>query len=364
MIKKLALTCFILLLIFPSFAQEKKVSWAAVPSPSYNEVQGFGLALTGGLFYSMNAEDTTLQSSSTFIHGFYAENETWIGALLQEVYFQENNYWFDFLGVISRFNFQYYQEFPNLPIEGVNIGYSTDIQIAKFNFLRRIKGPLYGGIHLKVSNFDTNFDLNIPGLPGDGSGIVDLGSNNSRYVGLGVKTAYDTRDNPLNAKSGLFTDLIFAFFNDAYGSATNFTLMEYSLNYYHSFTPKHVLASRLYAKVGFNDVPFEEQPILGFAGSKGQDVRGYTSGRYRANQLYDVQGEWRWNVYKRWGTVLFGSLALVGDDFDQMKGNSILPALGGGIRFLVEPIRGVNIGLDYARGKDDYGVYFAITEAF
>jgi len=36
------------------------------------------------------------------------------------------------------------------------------------------------------------------------------------------------------------------------------------------------------------------------------ELCGYTDGKYRANLVYDIQGEYSWNFYKRWGMVVLG----------------------------------------------------------
>ncbi|MFY0626926.1 MAG: BamA/TamA family outer membrane protein [Reichenbachiella sp.] len=358
----------IILLSNISLSQDstKNVSFVAVPTPSFNEIQGFGLAVAGGLIYSLSPKDKTAKPSSTFLYGFYSANQTWIFALLQEAYFHQNDYWFDGMAVVSNFKFQYYQPFTNPDLGGINVAYDTDIRIYNLNFLRRIFGPLYAGIRTKQSFFNTTFE---PFDFGTGPASIDSLDNpnasiDAHYSGIGFKLALDTRDNSLNPKSGISADFQTTFFNESIGSDRDFQIMEMSFNHYWNFSHGHVLASRFYSYIGVNDVPFEEQSLLGFSGPKGKDVRGYSSGHYRGNQLYDVQAEWRWNFYRRWGSVLFGALALSGNDSEELKRNGVLPAIGTGIRFNAAPSRNVNIGLDFAVGKNDYGIYFALSEAF
>lgn len=366
--KKLFNVAVLFLLIHQAWCQDstKNVNFIAVPTPSYNEIQGFGMAVASGLIYSLSPKDSTAKPSSTLVYGFYSENKTWIFALLQEAYFHQNDYWFDGMAVVSNFKFQYFRELPAPFPPGVNVAYNTDIRIFNLNFLRRIYGPVYGGIRTKQSFFNTTFEpLDFPGIPEEiNPSDNPNASTNSHYSGIGFKFAFDTRDNALNPKKGISADFQTTFFNSSIGSDRDFQIMEMSFNHYWNFSERHVLASRYYGYTGINDVPFEEQSLVGFAGPRGKDVRGYSSGRYRGNQLYDVQAEWRWNFYKRWGSVLFGALALSGDDFDQIKENGVLPAIGTGIRFNAAPSRNVNIGLDLAIGKNDYGIYFALSEAF
>ena len=336
---------------------EKKVNWAAIPSPSYNQVQGFGITVVGGVFYQLSKKDTLSNPSSTFLYGTYMENKTWIGAILQEGYFGENKWWYDILAVKGDFRFRYYRKVLNRELQ---LSYATDITIIKGNFLREIKNGIYGGLHYKFSHFQTQFNLD--NLPGN----IELPtySTDAQFAGLGVKIAFDNRDYSLNPSTGIFTDITTTHFRESLGGDGNFDLVELNFNQYFTWTPKQVLAIRFYGFFGIGDVPFEEQAILGFAGPRGNDVRGYSSGRYRGQQLADVQAEWRWNFYKRFGMVAFGSLSMIGNDDVEISNNGFLPAIGAGLRFMAAPDKKVNVGLDLAAGKEDYGIYFVLSEAF
>ncbi len=50
--------------------------------------------------------------------------------------------------------------------------------------------------------------------------------------------------------------------------------------------------------------PLKRQTVVG-----GDDIRGYSQGKYRNNQVYTLQAEYRWNFYKRWGMVAFAGVA-------------------------------------------------------
>ena len=116
---------------------------------------------------------------------------------------------------------------------------------------------------------------------------------------------------------------------------------------------------RIYSVVSVGDVPFSGQNIVGR-----DDLRGYSNGKYRADQVYNIQTEYRWNFYKKWGLVAFGGLAVATDNFNGDNYSGILPAIGTGFRFMAIPSRGINIGMDVAVGKEDWGLYFRIGETF
>jgi len=44
--------------------------------------------------------------------------------------------------------------------------------------------------------------------------------------------------------------------------------------------------------------------------------------------------------------------------------SGLLPGAGAGIRFMAIESEKINIGIDVAVGKDDWGLYFRIGEAF
>ena len=106
------------------------------------------------------------------------------------------------------------------------------------------------------------------------------------------------------------------------------------------------------------DVPFEAQTVVG-----GDDIRGYSQGKYRNNQVYTLQGEYRWNFYKRWGMVAFAGVASAVAKFSDIAMKDLLPGVGAGIRFKMLPNERINIGIDAGVGKGDYSITFRIGEA-
>jgi outer membrane protein assembly factor BamA len=336
----------------------KKVSWAAVPAPSFNDVQGFGLAVTGGAFYSLNSSDTSLSPSATLVYGFYAENRTWIGALLQEAYFSQDNYWFTFLYATGDFVFRYY---PGAGPKDLDLwlDYNTLFHMLDLDFKRKIRENLYVGMAYQFTSYNSSFRLS----PNDEISIP-VHSNENKYSGIGLIASNDSRDHKLNPRSGLYSNVKMYWFENAWGSDKDFRVLEFDLNYYRSLSSNMIWANRFYSYISWKDVPFEMEGILGYAGSRGNDTRGYSTGRYRGKQLYDLQSELRWRFYKAWGMVAFGSVALVGDDAEEIGLNGILPAVGLGLRYNAAADRDVNIGIDFAKGKEDYGIYFILTEVF
>ena len=85
---------------------------------------------------------------------------------------------------------------------------------------------------------------------------------------------------------------------------------------------------------------------------------------YRGDQILAIQGEYRWNFSDKMSAVGFAGLATiygsVNEDFDGVP----LPGVGVGYRYTIIPKNNMNAGIDIAKGKDDWGFYFRIGEAF
>ena len=62
--------------------------------------------------------------------------------------------------------------------------------------------------------------------------------------------------------------------------------------------------------------------------------------------------------------VGFGGLASVFGSLNEEDDGTILPAIGTGIRFTADTETNLNVGLDIAFGRGDWGLYFKFGEAF
>jgi len=62
--------------------------------------------------------------------------------------------------------------------------------------------------------------------------------------------------------------------------------------------------------------------------------------------------------------VGFGGVATAVNSLNEISFNGLLPAVGVGIRYMAVPSEKINVGIDIAKGKDDWGLYFRIGETF
>jgi len=161
---------------------------------------------------------------------------------------------------------------------------------------------------------------------------------------------------PLKGFNGKFNTTSFL---ESLGSSSNYTNITLEYNRYFKQGKRNTLLVRAYGQAAIGDVPFAGQNVVGR-----DDLRGYSNGKYRANQVYDVQTEYRHWFAEKWGYVAFGGLATALNNPNEISLNNTLPAVGAGVRFMAIPKSRITVGMDVAAGKDDWGVYFRIGEAF
>ena len=331
--------------------EDKKINFAAVPVLDYSNATGFGLGVLGQVFYKVSKNDTISPVSSSGVFGMYTTNGTWFGAIFQRLYLNQDKW--RLLAAIGAgtINYQYFQEIPIFG--GAFVGFNTQADFALLKVERKVIGKFYAGLLGIYANSKTVFDLPEfipPEL------VTDYRSMNS----LGYTLAFDKRDNQITPYEGYNIYFRNNFYRDWIGSDNTFE--SYNIVYNHFFpiqSEQQIFVSRIYASIATGDVPFQGQNVVGQ-----DDIRGYTEGKYRDNQVYAAQAEYRYRFEGRFGAVGFFGIATAIESFSNFDKAPFLPGGGVGIRYMAIPKERINIGMDFALGKDDWGIYFRIGEAF
>ena len=168
------------------------------------------------------------------------------------------------------------------------------------------------------------------------------------------------REHQLNTYGGYNIEFKTSLYRKWINSGNDFTKYEIKYNHYFKIkNERNILATRAKAAISTGDVPFQGQSVI-----EHDDIRGYSSGKYRDNQVYVLQAEYRWRFYKRLGMVGFLGIATAVESVRELSKGELLPGIGVGFRYMMLPRERVNIGIDVAVGKDDWGMYFRIGESF
>jgi len=352
------ITILFIFFTFLSFSQKKKtvkkVNFAFIPIVSYNNSFGGQVGLMSNMYYDINEKDTISPVSVVGLMGTYFMNGTYFAGMFAKNYFNEDKWRTNIMYFNGNIEFQTFINFPEsiLPYvdeEGAFLDYNTTFNFILLEGQRKVFDNFYLGLRMSYSYVTTEFKTDVLPIP----------KQKDDLMGLGGIVNYDSRDKIMNPKKGVNAKIATFSFLDALGSSSQYHKIEIQINKYFPLTNHSLIMARFYSVISLGDVPFSGQNMIGR-----DDLRGYSNGKYRANQIYNIQTEYRWSFYKKWGLVAFAGLAVATDDFKGESYSGVLPAVGTGFRFLAIPSRGINVGMDVAVGKEDWGLYFRIGEVF
>lgn len=331
--------------------KSKKPSVAAIPIINYDPSLGATIGAMGQYFYKINKKDTISPSSSTGLFGIYTTNKTYFMAAFQRFYLNEDRWKLMFAGGKGNINFQFWQDLPDN--SGVFIDFNTEATFALARIERKLFKKPYGGINMVYSDATTTYDL--PDYFPDSLKYDKVNMNNIGYL-----FNYDMREHQLNPYSGYNVEFKNNFYKEWINSSYDFNKTELTYNHYYTLSnTRNILATRFKANIATGNVPFQGQNVIGQ-----EDIRGYSNGKHRDNQTYAMQAEYRWRYYKRVRMVGFIGIATAVSNASEILDSEFLPGAGVGFRYLMLPIERINIGIDVAKGKDDWGMYFRIGESF
>jgi outer membrane protein assembly factor BamA len=327
----------------------KKIRYAAVPLINYNRTQGFIAGAMTQAYYRVNKNDTISPHSSTVAMGIYTQEKTWLAGIGETLYLKEDTWRIKAFLFKGNVNYQYFNgEADNNA--GQYEDYNNEITMIMSQVQRKVWKRFYAGLYAEYNNTKTYFI--------DRNDSLDIKKMNN----IGYVISQDSRDNVQFPTHGIFMNFKNQFYRDWVGSDVDFT--KFQVSYTHFFDLKkdhsHVLLGRFNTEIGTGDVPFQGQSVIGR-----DDLRGYSQGKYRGNQVYALQSEYRWMFNKsKFGLVSFVGVASAVNKFGDILSSELLPGIGAGVRYRLLPDMKVNIGLDIGVGKDDYSITFRIGEAF
>jgi outer membrane protein assembly factor BamA len=188
--------------------------------------------------------------------------------------------------------------------------------------------------------------------------------------GLSLNLVYDSRDNQVNAKKGWFANVNYrinpALFNDQRASSVLYTE-------YRNFIPltqkndKYILALWAYGQfVMGGKVPYLNLPAIGWD-QRSRSGEGYTQGLFRGFNMVYLSAEFRFPITcnQLIGGTVFTNFTTAGNsDEDVHLFQYIQPAVGVGLRILIDKATRTNLIVDLAKGRHSDGFYLNAGETF
>ena len=336
--------------------KEKRGAIIAAPIPISSPAIGSGIVLAGGYIFPLRKSDKVSQPSTIGSAVLITDNGSRGWGLGGDFYFKQDTYDITTIYFRGNINYDFYGIGTASGDEGRKLPLKQTGEVFLGDFLYRLGWKFSVGPRLLAGNstitLRSSSDSDLPPPP-------DIGLHTG-LTALGFHVNRDTRPNRFYPTSGILFDFTSMFFSDALGSKYSFESYRFMFNYYHSLGKKQVLAYNLYTCATAGDPPFYGECIYG----TNSELRGYVAGRYIDRDMIATQVEFRRSLPWRFGIVVFGGLGEVAPSIEEFRGDNILPAIGGGLRFKVSTKYNVNLRADLAQGKDGHTFSMGIGEAF
>ena len=194
-------------------------------------------------------------------------------------------------------------------------------------------------------------------------------TNNSNYIdlshdfdlsnsGVGLITEYENYDNVLSPNKGLRVNLTYLQFSEFLGGDRTFGRFTFFTHYFIPFfNNKWISGFRLESQLATGDPLFYTKPFI--------MLRGIPAMRYQGDFTALVETEQLFMLTRRWGLNVFGG---VGSTFNiqksELQQRTKAWNYGLGFRYLIARRLGLRMGIDFAKGPEDWGVYIVFASAW
>ena len=328
--------------------------FVVMPIPISNPAIGNGLAVAALALYTPSG---AVEPWTTGVGAAYADSESWFVGAFQRANFRDDRFRLTAAAGYGVFNLEFYGIGAAAGERDRSIAIEQEGAFALVQASMRIAPNLYLGPAFRYLDITTSLNLDDVDFPDLEIPEPQL---DSRSAALGISAEYDTRDSQYRPRGGLYSTGQVLRSDEAFGSDFGYTRTEFTLNGYHALSDRTVVAGRLSLCDVGEDAPFYDLCAYG----QNHDLRGYVSGQYRDQAMAAVQVELRQELPRRFGLVLFAGIGGVAPSLGRIGDERALPAAGIGLRYEASREYGLNVSIDYARGRDSDAVYFYIGEAF
>ena len=178
----------------------------------------------------------------------------------------------------------------------------------------------------------------------------------SNVGGLTPSLTYDSRDNIFTPNRGLYVEATAGLFSQALGGDDEFQRPRLIAMQFFPLLPKLTFGLRAEGAASFGDTPFYLRPFI--------SLRGTPIMRYQGEEMAQIEGELRWQFWKRLSLVGFAGSGAVWNDFERFERNKVVVTGGTGFRYELARKYGIHMGMDVAFGPDNPAVYIQLGSAW
>jgi Omp85 superfamily domain len=253
----------------------------------------------------------------------------------------------------------------------------------EYNYLKfhqtiscKIKGDFYVGAGIHFDDYSSIQDYNLNVAKGifteHYSYNKKYGFSNTAYNvnGLSLNMIFDSRDNQINTNHGWFANVNYRMNPALNKNQTASTVLFTEFRYFLPLSKKndqHVFSIWAYGQfITSGKVPYLNLPAIGWD-QRSRSGKGYTQGLFRGYNLAYLETEYRFPISRNHllsGTFFTNFTSASDKDRDIHLFQYVQPAMGVGLRILIDKATRTNLVLNYALGNKSKAFYLNAGETF
>lgn len=184
-----------------------------------------------------------------------------------------------------------------------------------------------------------------------------IGWDGGTKFNLQANIRYDGRDNIFSASKGVLVD---ANLLRSISGDFSYWRADLAMSHYLQLPWEVVWANDVQASHASSGTPFFDLPYV----STPRIARGFSDRRYMNYNLYSVQTELRFPVWKNFKGASFVSASELPTDFFGLAESETHVAYGIGLRYELDTENKTRLRLDVARASEGFNFYLTVNEAF
>lgn len=331
--------------------------WSVAPILGFAPETRWQFGVNGTLLFKANPYDSLSRTSNANVLAIFTTSRQFLANINHSTFLNGERYFLRGSLDYMYFPWLYYGLGDNTPEENEESFTFQRITINQLAFRRLGKGFFAGLGYRYAQMYDVNMAPDGRLATGQPAGY-----RGSRASGGIAALLWDTRNNILNSRRGLYFEAQASLYSRSLGSTADYQVFSADFRKYFTLSKERgdVLAFQLFTYFTTGDTPFKD--LAAFGGSN--LMRGYYQGRYRGRMQNAAQAEYRFPILSWLGGAAFFGCGNVGEDWRSFNWSRLKPAGGLGLRFKVIPGEDVNLRVDYAFGPGGRNIYFGFAEAF
>ena len=341
--------------------EEEVNGYRLLPIPIFitEPAVGEGLGVALALFHpvkSGKSDDTrvaTLDSMAEYssprkappvvtgVAGAYTNSKSWFGGVGHTNNWRQDSIRYTGLLAAAKIN-------SNIYVLGLPVDFSMKAKIVYQDMKFRVADSDFMlGAAISYLDAENTFGFGLPEDIDDSRFSADF-----KNIGLAFKAAYETRDDTMNPRTGQLVDLSVWRYDDTFGGDYDYWSGTLKALSFHSFTEELTLGLRLEGSGVDGRVPFFAIPFV--------KLRGVPALRYQNKFAGAAELELRYRIRPKWEVSVFGGLGFTSDDFVIYENPDSIYNFGAGGRYNIFEAHNVWVGVDIARGPEDWNYYIQV----